>query len=151
MKKTTYIALLVKEYSNNVVKFSDFKSVEDFKKFLQDNHLTYDAGEGNFISTNDDGSTSHICICEKAYYEETGDIADWDHDELSDYLYDHGDKSLTWGEDCESVWFVCGNYDNSEDENLEKIFNDLKMIDGVEIEIEFPEDYEFGPEAKYYK
>ena len=60
MKKTTYIALLVKEYSNNVVKFSDFKSVEDFKKFLQDNHLTYDAGEGNFISTNDDGSTSHI-------------------------------------------------------------------------------------------
>ena len=51
MKKTTYIALLVKEYSNNVVKFSDFKSVEDFKKFLQDNHLAYDAGEGNFIST----------------------------------------------------------------------------------------------------
>ena len=89
MKKTTYIALLVNEDNSSVVKFSDFKSVEDFKKFLQDNHLTYDAGEGNFIST--------------------------------------------------------------DDENLEKIFNDLKMIDGVEIEIEFREGYTFGPEAKYYK
>lgn len=151
MKKTTYIALLVKEYSNNVVKFSDFKSVEDFKKFLQDNHLTYDAGEGNFISTNDDGYTAHICICEKEYYEENGDIAGWYHEGLSDYLYDHGDESLAWGEDCESVWFVCGNYDSTDDENLEKIFNDLKMIDGVEIEIEFREGYKFGPEAKYYK
>ena len=151
MKKTTYIALLVKEYSNNVVKFSDFKSVEDFKKFLQDNHLTYDAGEGNFISTNNDSYTSHICICEKEYYEENGDIAGWYHEGLSDYLYDHGDESLTWGEDCESVWFVCGNYDSTDDENLEKIFNDLKMIDGVEIEIEFREGYKFGPEAKYYK
>ena len=139
MKKTfttTYIAFLVNR-DNNFVRFSNFKTVDDFKKFLQDNHLTYDAGEGNFISTDDDGYTSHICICEKGYYEENGELAGWYHDELSDYLYDHGDESLTWGEDCESVWFVCGNYDNSEDENLEKIFNDLKMIDGVEIEIEF--------------
>ena len=31
MKKTTYIALLVNENNNSIVKFSDFKSVEDFK------------------------------------------------------------------------------------------------------------------------
>lgn len=152
MKKTfttTYIALLVNK-NNKFVKFSDFKSVDDFKKFLKDNHMTYDAGEGNFINTID-GRLSYIYICEKAYYEETGNIADWDHQELSDYLYDHGDESLTWGEDCESVWFVCGNYDSTDDETLEKIFNDLKMIDCVEIEIEFREGYTFGPEAKYYK
>ena len=152
MKKTfttTHIVLLVNE-DNNFVKFSDFKSVDDFKKFLQENHLAYDAGEGNFISTNDDGLTSYIYICEKAYYEETGYIADWDHEGLSRYLYDHGDATLTWGEDCESVWFVCGNYDDTDDENLEKIFNDLKLIDGVEIEVEFSEDFEFEDEAKYY-
>ena len=152
MKKTfttTHIVLLVNE-DNNFVKFSDFKSVDDFKKFLQENHLAYDAGEGNFISTNDDDRTSYIYICEKAYYEETGYIADWDHEGLSRYFYDHGEETLTWGEDCESVWFVCGNYDNTDDETLEQIFNDLKLIDDVEIEIEFSEDYEFGHESKYY-
>ena len=152
MKKTfitTYIAFLINE-DNNLVRFSNFKSVDDFKKFLQENHLTYDAGEGNFISTNDDGCTSYVYICEKAYYEETGDIADWDHKGLSNYLYDHGDESLTWGEDYESAWYVLGDYDSTVDETLEKIFNDLKLIDDVEVEIEFPEDYEFGYEAKYY-
>ena len=152
MKKaftTTYIAFLINE-DNNLVRFSNFKSVDDFKKFLQENHLTYDAGEGNFISTNDDGRTSYVYICEKAYYEETGDIADWDHKGLSNYLYDYGDESLTWGEDYESAWYVLGDYDSTADEILEKIFNDLKLIDDVEVEIEFPEDYEFGYEAKYY-
>jgi hypothetical protein len=139
---STHIVLLADE-NNNLVKFSDFKSVKDFKKFLKKNHLTYDAGEGCFISTNDDGHTSYIYICEKAYYEETGNIADWDHDGLSNYFYDRAAEGLTWGEDCESAWYVCGNYENTEDENLDKIFNDLKTIDGVEIELEFYDDYDF--------
>lgn len=138
---STHIVLLVDE-NDNFVKFSDFKSVDDFKKFLQENHLTYDAGEGKFISTNDDGHSSYIYICEKAYYEETGYIADWDHEGLSNYFYDHASEGLTWGEDCESAWYVCANYENMEDESLAKIFNDLKSIDGVEIEIELPDDYE---------
>lgn len=138
----THIVLLLNE-DNNFVKFSDFKSIDDFKKFLQENHLTYDVGEGIFINTNDDKPSSYIYICEKAYYEETGYIADWDHEGLSRYFYDHAEESLTWGEDSESAWFVCGNYDTPEDENLEKIFNDLKAIDGVEIELEFYDDYEF--------
>ena len=141
MKKTTYIALLVNENNNSIVKFSDFKSVEDFKKFLQDHHLTYAAGD----------CWNALVKADKEYYEENGDIAGWYHEGLSDYLYVHGDESLTWGEECESVWFVCGNYDSTDDETLEKIFNDLKMIDGVEIAIEFREGYKFGPEAKYYK
>jgi hypothetical protein len=117
--------------------------VDDFKKFLQENHLAYDAGEGNFVSTNGDDRCSYIYICEKAYYEETGNIADWDHTGLSTYFYDYASEGLTWGEDCESVWYVCANYENTEDENLAKIFNDLKAIDGVEIELEFYDDYEF--------
>ena len=91
MKKTfttTYIAFLINN-DNNFVRFSNFKSVDDFKKFLQENRLTYDAGEGNFISTNNDGRSAYVYICEKVYYEETGDIADWDHKGLSNYLYDH--------------------------------------------------------------
>ena len=139
---STHIVLLVDE-NDNFVKFSDFKSVKDFKRFLKKNHLTYDAGEGNFISTNDDDRCSYIYICEKAYYEETGTIADWDHVGLSNYFYDHAAEGLTWGEDCESVWYVCANYEDTEDENLAKIFNDLKAIDGVEIELEFSDDYEF--------
>ena len=139
---STHIVLLLNE-DNNFVKFSDFKSVKDFKKFLKKNHLTYDAGEGCFINTNDGIHTSYIYICEKAYYEETGHIADWDHVGLSNYFYDHAEEGLTWGEDYESAWYVCGNYKNTEDENLAKIFNDLKSIDGVEIELEFPDDYEF--------
>ena len=64
---STYIVLLIDE-NDNFVKFSDFKSLKDLKRFLKKNHLTYDAGEGCFISTNDDRS-SYIYICEKAYYE----------------------------------------------------------------------------------
>jgi hypothetical protein len=138
----THIVLLA-DKNNDLVKFSDFKSVDDFKKFLQENHLAYDAGEGNFVSTNGDDRCSYIYICEKAYYEETGNIADWDHTGLSTYFYDYASEGLTWGEDCESVWYVCANYENTEDENLAKIFNDLKAIDGVEIELEFYDDYEF--------
>ena len=137
----THIVLLA-DKNNNLVKFSDFKTVDDFKKFLNENHLTYDAGEGCFFSTNDDGNTSYIYICEKAYYEETGYIADWNHTGLSNYFYDHAAEGLTWGEDCESAWYVCANYEDTEDENLAKIFNDLKAIDGVEIELEFYDDYE---------
>lgn len=137
---STYIVLLIDE-NDNFVKFSDFKSLKDFKRFLKKNHLTYDAGEGCFISTNDDRS-SYIYICEKAYYEETGYIADWDHTGLSTYFYDNASDGLTWGEDCESAWYVCGNYEDTEDENLAKIFNDLKAIDGVEIELEYYDDCE---------
>ena len=146
---STHIVLLVDE-DNNFVKFSDFKSVDEFKKFLKENHLAYDVYEGNFISTNDNDRSSYIYICEKAYYEETGNIADWDHEGLKNYFYDNAYGVFTWGEDCESVWFVCGDCDITEDENLEIIFNELKSIDGVEIELEFPDDYDFMDcELKY--
>jgi hypothetical protein len=146
---STHIVLLVDE-NDNFVKFSDFKSVKDFKRFLNKNNLSYDAGEGRFINTNDDGHSSYIYICEKAYYENTGYIADWEHEGLLNYFYDHASEGLTWGEDSESAWYVCGDYDITEDENIEKIFNDLKSIDGVEIELEFSDDYEFMDcELKY--
>lgn len=137
----THIVLLLDE-NDKFVKFSDFKSVDDFKKFIKENHLTYDRGEGCFI--NDDGDHSYIYICEKAYFEETGDIADWWHNGLWNFFYDHGEEDFTWVEDCQSEWFVCGDYGNTDNYYLEKIFNDLKKVDGVEIVLEYYDDYEIA-------
>lgn len=148
---STHIVLLTNE-ENDFVNFSDFKSVDDFKKFLQENHLSYDADEGIFINTNGNDRFSYIHICEKAYYDETGDTAGWDHAGLTNYLNNKLEHEFTWGEEYESAWFVCGDRNNTEDENLEKIFNILKSIDGVEIEIEFSDNYVFiDCELKYIK
>ena len=133
--KNTYIVLFGSFDSDKFVKFSKFKTVDDFKKHLNKKHLSYDAGDGMFVNENDEDYNSCFYICEKKYYEDTGCIADWDHVILQDHLNDR-ESGITWGEDCESVWFACGSYFKSDDENLEALFNDLKSIDGIEIELE---------------
>jgi hypothetical protein len=138
--KNTYIVLFGDFDNGKFVKFSKFKTADDFKKYLNKKHLSYDAGEGMFVNENDEDRSSCFCICEKKYYEDTGYIADWDHIILQDYLNDR-ESGITWGEDCESVWFACGSYFKSDDENLEACFNDLKSIDGIEIELELPEHW----------
>lgn len=135
--KNTYIVLFGAFDSDKFVNFSKFKTVDDFKKHLNKKHLSYDAGEGMFIHEDDEDRNSCFYICEKKYYEDAGCIADWDHVILQDYLNDR-ESGITWGEDCESVWFACGSYFKSDDENLEALFNDLKAIDGIEIELELP-------------
>ncbi len=138
--KNTYIVLFGAFDSDKFVNFSKFKTVDDFKKHLNKKHLSYDAGEGMFIHEDDEDRNSCFYICEKKYYEDIGCIADWDHVILQDYLNDRK-SGIVWSEDCESVWFACGRYDMTEDENLEAIFNDLKAIDGIEIELELPEHW----------
>ena len=138
--KNTYIVLFGAFDSDKFVNFSKFKTVDDFKKHLNKKHLSYDAGEGMFIHEDDEDRNSCFYICEKKYYEDSGCIADWDHVILQDYLNDR-ESGITWGEDCESVWFACGSYFKSDDENLEALFNDLKAIDGIEIELELPEHW----------
>ena len=138
--KNTYIVLFGDFDNGKFVKFSKFKTADDFKKHLNKKHLSYDAGEGMFVNENDEDCNSCFCICEKKYYEDTGYIADWDHIILQDYLNDR-ESGITWGEDCESCWFACGSYFKSDDENLEACFNDLKSIDGIEIELELPKDW----------
>lgn len=141
--KNTYIVLFGDFDNGKFVKFSKFKTADDFKKYLNKKHLSYDAGEGMFVNENDEDCNSWFCICEKKYYEDTGYIADWDHIILQDYLNDR-ESGITWGEDCESVWFACGSYRKSDDENLEACFNDLKSIDGIEIELELPEYWDMS-------
>lgn len=138
--KNTYIVLFGAFDSDKFVNFSKLKTVDDFKKHLNKKHLSYDAGEGMFIHEDGEDRNSCFYICEKKYYEDTGCIADWDHVILQDYLNDR-ESGITWGEDCESVWFACGSYFKSDDENLEALFNDLKAIDGIEIELELPEHW----------
>ena len=138
--KNTYIVLFGAFDSDKFVKFSKFKTVEDFKKHLNKKHLSYDAGEGIFIHEDDEDRDSCFYICEKKYYEDTGCIADWDHVILQDYL-NARQCDIAWAEDCESTWFACGRYDLTAYENLEAIFNDLKSIDGIEIELELPEHW----------
>ena len=138
--KNTYIVLFGDFDNGKFVKFSNFKTVDDFKKHLNKKHLYYDAGDGVFINENGEDCNSCFCICEKKYYEDTGCIADWHHVILEDHL-NNRESGITWGEDCESAWFACGSYFKSDDENLEACFNDLKSIDGIEIELELPKDW----------
>ena len=146
MKKTFTHIVLIGTNLDSIVKFSDFETVEDFKNYLNENGLRYDMEDGVFVSDNDDIAPA-IYICEKAYYEKNGYLADWDHCGLSDYL-NNRESGITWSEESESVWSAYGSSLYTESENVEKIFSDLKAIDGVEIEIELDEDYEFGYEEK---
>lgn len=142
--KNTYIVLFGAFDSDKFVRFSKFETVEDFKKYLDKKCLSYDDGDGIFIHEDDEDKNSCFYICEKKYYEDTGYVADWYHVEFEDFLNNRGSK-VTYGEDGESVWYAVGRYDMTEDENLEAIFNDLKAIDGIEIEIDahFISDYDF--------
>ena len=135
--KNTYIVLFGDFDNGKFVEFSQFKTVDDFKKYLNKKHLCYDTCGGGFI-----GKCCYACfyICEKKYYEDTEHIADWHHAILEDHLNDRK-SGITWGEDCESAWFACGDCCKSDDENLEACFNDLKSIDGIEIELELPKDW----------
>ena len=148
MKKTftTTHIVLIGTNLDSIVKFSDFKSVDDFKNYLNENELRYDMEDGVFVSDNYDIAPA-IFICEKEYYDKEGYLADWDHCGLSDYL-NNRESGITWSEESESVWSAYGSSLYTESENVEKIFNDLKAIDGVEIEIELDDDYEFGYEEK---
>lgn len=143
--KNTYIVLFGAFDSDKFVEFSKFETVEDFKNYLDKKCLSYDDGDGIFIHEDDEELNSCFYICEKSYYEDTGYVADWYHVEFEDFLNNRGSK-VTYGEDGESVWYAVGRYDMTEDENLEAIFNDLKAIDGVEIEIDarFISDWDFS-------
>ena len=143
----TYIALFGYDLEN-CVRFSKFKTVDEFKTYLKDNNLKYDVGNGEFNNTEDVDLNPSILICEKAYYEKTGVLADWDHVGLYNYLNNRL-SGIAWVEDCESIWVSCGRYELSDDENIELIFNDIKSFDCVEIELEYDEDDFEMEEMKY--
>lgn len=130
---TTYIVLFGNSLNGDIVKFSDFNSVDDFKNYLDKSSLRYDIGEGDFVS-DFDGESYSFFICEKEYYEKTGLLTNWGHPALKAYFNLRSESSVTWVEDYESVWAaVC----DGGDEGFQDIFDDIKSIDGVEIEVEF--------------
>ena len=145
---TTNIVLIGTDF-NNLVKFSDFKSVEDFKSYLNDNNFTYNEEEGRYINEIDD-IVAHIFICEKEYYENTGHLSEWCH--LGTQMYLNRLSKISWDEESESVWNVyVRSYSKltTADEIAEGIFNDLKAIDCIEIELVCPDDKDDYPYNVY--
>ena len=100
---------------------ADYNTFEEFAKVLKAHKVKWDKEEGCFICNGDDENLSFV-ISEKEY----GCVADWCHPELESYmrenLYDG------WGEDGDSVFFA-------PELKLKDAFNQLKKIDGVEIEL----------------
>jgi hypothetical protein len=136
---TTHIVTFYNDNNDEFTKFSDFKTVEEFKNFLNENNLTYSDELGYFVD--DDENEYYINICEKSYFDENDCVADWDHPATSDYL-NNKNTGVTWSEEMESSWSAFVDSDNY-DEIIEAIFNDLKEIDGVEIELDYSEGYDY--------
>lgn len=100
---------------------SDYNTFEEFDKELKSHRIKWDKHQGCFNYKGDDEGLFFV-ISEKDY----GATADWCHPELQAYMQKKLYKD--WFEDAESVFFAPGL-------ELEDAFNQLKKIDGVELEL----------------
>lgn len=104
---------------------ADYDTFEEFADELKSHRVKWNKKDGEF------SKGLNFTISEKDY----GALADWCHPELVTYMQDNfSDK---WFEDSDSVFFAPGL-------ELEEVFNHLKQIDGVELELEVevePGDY----------
>ena len=121
--KNTYkvFALMINGRSIDV-DLSDYDTFDDFTNYLKSQRIS-------FKRINHDDT--YWEMSEMDYSA----LADWHHSELEDYMNKHLSKN--WSEDAESCWFANGL-------TLEEMFNQLKQIDGVELELEVevePGDY----------
>lgn len=121
--KNTYkvFALMINGRSIDV-DLSDYDTFDDFTNYLKSQRIS-------FKRINHDDT--YWEMSEMDYSA----LADWHHGELEDYMNKHLSKN--WSEDAESCWFANGL-------TLEEMFNHLKQIDGVELELEVevePGDY----------
>ena len=99
----------------------DYDTFEEFAKELKAHKIKWDKYEGCFAYRGEDEGLFFV-ISEKDY----GAIADWCHPELATYMQENLYKD--WFEDDDSVFFAPGL-------ELEDAFNQLKKIDGVELEL----------------
>lgn len=102
-------------------RLSDYDTFEEFAKELKSHRIKWNKYEGCFTYRGEEEGLFFV-ISEKDY----GAIADWCHPELATYMQEKLYKD--WFEDDDSVFFAPGL-------ELEDAFNQLKKIDGVELEM----------------
>lgn len=100
---------------------ADYDTFEEFAKVLKAHKVKWDKEEGCFICNGDDENLFFV-ISEKEY----GCVADWCHPELEAYIQENLCKD--WFEEDDSVFVA-------PDLKLKDAFNQLKKIDGVELEL----------------
>lgn len=108
---------------------SDYDTFSEFEDDLKSNGIRWKKNDGCFSRRGHEDL--FFVIFEKSYDL----VADWHHPELEDYMREH--LSDCWSEEMESVFFAGGL-------SLKDAFNQLKKIDGKEIELEIdvnPGDY----------
>lgn len=112
--KNTYkvFGLMLNGHSIDI-DLSNYDTFDDFTNYLKSQRI-------NFKRINYDDT--YWEMSEMDY----GSLADWHHGELEDYMNKHLSKN--WSEDAESCWFANGL-------TLEEMFNQLKQIDEVELEL----------------
>jgi len=100
---------------------SNYDTFKEFAEELKSHRIKWNKDEGCFNYRGEEEGLFFV-ISEKDY----GAIADWCHGELEEYMNKH--LSENWSEDAESTFFAPGL-------ELEDAFNQLKKIDGVELEL----------------
>lgn len=128
--KNTYCVSVLDTYDGDIeFQLADYDTFSEFEADLKSNGIRWKKNDGCFSRrVHEDLS---FVISEKSY----DGVADWHHTELEDYMRDH--LSDCWSEDSESAFFASGL-------SLKDAFNQLKKIDGKEIELEIdvnPGDY----------
>ena len=128
--KNTYCVSILNPGNADVeFKLSDYVTFSEFEDDLKSNGIRWKKNDGYFSRKGYEDL--FFVISEKAYDL----VADWHHPELEDYMREH--LSDCWSEESESVFFAGGL-------SLKDAFNQLKKIDGKEIELEIdvnPGDY----------
>lgn len=120
--KNTYVISVLNPGDCDIeFQLCDYDTFEEFAKELKAHKIKWDKYEGCFTYKGEDEGLFFV-ISEKDY----GATADWCHPELATYMQENLYKD--WFEDDDSVFFAPGL-------ELEDAFNQLKKIDGVELEL----------------
>ncbi len=120
--KNTYVVSVLNPGDCDIeFQLSDYDTFEEFAKELKAHKIKWDKYEGCFNYKGEDEGLFFV-ISEKDY----GATADWCHPELAMYMRENLYKD--WFEDDDSVFFAPGL-------ELEDAFNQLKKIDGAELEL----------------
>ena len=112
-KNTYYVSCLVLNGREIDIDLVEYNTFEDFAEFLKSKRIGF---------KRIDHDNTYWYISEKDY----SSVADWHHGELEDYMRENLDER--WSEDAESCFFAQGL-------TLEEMFNQLKQIDEVELEL----------------
>lgn len=128
--KNTYCVSILNPGDADVeFQLSDYDTFSEFEDELKSYNIRWKKKDGCFSRRGYEDLS--FVISEKEYDM----VADWHHPELEDYMREH--LSNCWSEDGESVFFASGL-------SLKDAFDQLKKIDGKEIELEIdvkPGDY----------